>query len=297
MMMAPVLWAQAQELNARVTVLANRMPSTVDRKIFQTLQTSLQNFLNNRRWTKDIYKPQERIECSFLLNLERTPEQHVYEASLTVQVARPVHGTAYASPLINFQDPNVAFKYVEFQPLEFNENRVSAGDPLVSNLTAIFAYYAYMILGIDYDSFAQRGGDPFFQAALNIVNNAPDGRFISGWKSFDGNRNRYWLAENLMNNRYAIIHDIYYTYYRRGFDNMYEDESSGRVEVLNALIYLENLHKEIPNLMIVQFFLQGKTDELINVFKKAPTEQKIRAREILAKIDVANTARYNQELR
>lgn len=292
-----VLRLNAQELNARVTVLSNRMPTTVDRKIFQTLQTSLQNFLNNRKWTKLSYKPAERIECSFLLNLERTPEPNVYEATLTVQAGRPVYNANYLSPIINFQDPAVSFRYVEFQPMEFNENRVSTGDPLISNLTAVFAFYVYVILGADHDSFTQRGGDPYFQSALNIVNNAPDARYITGWKSFDGIRNRYWLAENFINSRYAVMHDVYYSYYRRGFDMMYEDEQTARDAMMNAIIYLENLHKDIPNLMLLQFFLLGKADELINVFKKAPVDVKQRARDILSRIDIANAARYKQDLK
>lgn len=292
-----IVQLHAQELNARVTVLSNRMPNTVDRKIFQTLQTSLQNFLNNRKWTKLSFQPAERIACSFLLNLERMPEQNVYEATLTIQAGRPAYNTSYLSPIINFQDPAVSFRYVEFQPMEFNENRVSTGDPLISNLTAVFAYYVYIILGADQDSYVQRGGDPFYQSALNIVNNAPDARYITGWKSFDGIRNRYWLSENFINSRYAVIHDVYYGYYRRGFDMMHEDEQMAREAIINVLVYLENLHKEIPNLMVLQFFLLGKADELINVYKKAPNDMKQRARDILTRIDIANAARYKQELK
>lgn len=292
------LSVSAQELNARVRVVDNQIPSTVDRKIFRTLEASLTNFLNNRKWGNDNFKPNEKINCQFLITLQQMPEPNFFSASITIQVARPVYSTSYVSPIINFQDPNFDFRYVESQPMEFNENRISGTDPLVSNLTAVIAYYAYIILGFDYDSFSIKGGEMLFQKALNIVNNAPDATKISGWKSFENNnRNRYWLAENLINNRYAIIHDIYYNYYRRGLDVMYEDENAARAEILNALVYMDNLNRETPSLMIVQFFMLGKADELINIFKKAPPQDKSRIVEILSRLDVSNSNKYKQELK
>lgn len=289
---------KAQEFNARVRVLDNQLPSTVDRKIFRTLESALTNFINKRKWSTDAFKPNERIECQFLINLSKSPEQNVYTGTFTVQVARPVYQSSYTSPLINFQDQFFEFKYVESQPLEFNENRITGTDPLISNLTAVIGYYLYIILGFDYNSFGQRGGDPYFQKALNIVNNAPEGSSISGWKSYENNnRNRYWLSENLINNRYAIIHDVYYTYYHKGMDFMYENEEGARAEILNALIYLDNLSRENPNLMVVQFFMAGKSDELIGVFKKAAPQDKLRAAEILSRLDVTNSGKYKQELK
>jgi hypothetical protein len=293
-----ILFATAQEFNARVKVLDNQLPNTVERRIFRTLESSLTGFLNKRKWTADSYKPGERIECQFLINLSKVTDQNTYSGTLTIQAGRPVYQSSYISPLVNYQDPNFDFKYVEGQPMEFNENRVSGSDPMVSNLTAVMAYYAYIILGYDYASFSLRGGDIYFQKALNIVNNAPDASRISGWKSFENNnRNRYWLSENLMNNRYALIHDVYYSYYRKGMDKMSEDESKARTEILNSLLILDNLNRETPNLMAIQFFLLGKSAELIGVFKKAPPADKNRAAEILSRIDVTNANRYKQELK
>ena len=243
----------------------------------------MNNFLNNRKWTTDKFLPNEKIECNFLLNLDQTTETNVYTASLTIQAARPVFNSSYLSPIINFRDEDIIFKYVEFQQLEFNENRVSGTDALVSNLTAVFAYYAYMILGFDYDSFSLKGGDPYFQKAQNIVNNAPEGRGITGWKAFDGIRNRYWLVENMLNSRYAIMHDIIYNYYRLGMDKLYEDEKAARDQMMNVFNLLNNFNNDNPNTMINQFFFQGKANELIKVFSKAPQQDKARASELLAK--------------
>lgn len=287
----------AQELQAKVTVNAQRVYNTVDKKIFNSLQTQLTNLLNNRKWSGDVFQSGEKIQCNFLLSIDKVIEPNVYQASLTVQAARPVYNSTYEAAMVNYIDNDVAFRYVEFQPVEFNENRIQGTDPLASNLTAVMAYYVYMILGMDYNSFSPKGGDPFFQKALNIVNNAPENRSISGWKAFDGQRNRYWLAENLMNTRYNVLHDVMYTYYRQGLDNMYDNEADGRRSIMNALKQLKNFNDQNPNTMILQFFMQGKSVELIRIFKKAPPQDRQEASAILAKIDVSNASKYKDELK
>lgn len=287
----------SQELQARVTVLSNRVTTNIDRKIFTTLQNQLTNLLNNRKWTTDTYKQNEKIICSFILNIESVQEPNVYKASLNIQAARPVYHSTYQAAIINFQDADVLFKYVEFQPVEFNENRVQGTDAAVANLTAIFAYYAYIILGFDYDSFAPKAGEPYFKKAQNIVNNAPEGRGISGWRIFDGLRNRYWLNENLMGTRYNTIHDIIYGYYRKGLDNLYDNEAEGKGGILNALIQLQTFGKENPNTMVQQFFMQGKYQELVGIFKKANNAEKTKALELLSELDVINASKYKEALR
>jgi Domain of unknown function (DUF4835) len=288
---------QAQELNARVTVNSSRVSNTVNKRTFQTLQNALNTFINNRKWSSDEFAPNEKIDCNFLLNLQQTDNVNVYTASLTIQAARPVFNSSYLSPIVNFQDENIAFKYVEFQQLEFNDNRAGGNDAEVANLTAVLAYYVYMILGFDYDSYSLKGGNAYFLKAQNIVNNAPEGRGISGWKAFDGIRNRYWLVENMTNSRYAIMHDIYYNYYRGAFDKMYENENAARAEMLNVLNLLTNFNNDNPNTMINQFFFQGKTTELIKIFSKAPQQDKARASELLQKLDITNSGRYKTELK
>lgn len=283
---------EAQELQARISVVTGQISSQVDKKIFQTLQGALSNFLNNRKWTNDNFQPNEKIQCSFLITLNKSLSDNVYKGTLTVQAARPVYNSSYQSPMINFMDENVAFRYVEFQPVEFNENRVQGTDPVASNLTAILAYYAYMILGFDYDSFSRSGGDEYFEKAWNIVTNAPEGKDITGWKPFDGIRNRYYLAENLNNSRFALVHDAIYSYYRSGLDIFYENQDEGRNGILNSLNFLNTLNVENPNSMLIQFFFQGKSDELAKVFSKADPGLKNRARDMLLKLDVTNTSVY-----
>ena len=287
----------AQELRARVSVLSNRVGNNVDKKTFQTLQTALNNFVNNRKWSTDNFGQKEKIDCSFLLNLESTGDANVYKASLTIQSGRPVFNTSYVSPIINYQDNDVTFRYAEFQQLEFNESRVSGTDALASNLTAVFAYWVNMILGFDYDSFSPRGGNVYFQKAQNIVNNAPDGRNILGWKAFDGTRNRYWLTENLLNSRYNIFHDVIYKYYRTGLDKMYDEEANARTQILNVLNLLNTFNVENANTMILQFFFQSKSDEMIKIFSKASPPDKARALEFLQKLDVSSASKYKDQLK
>jgi hypothetical protein len=289
--------ASAQELNARVTINSSRVGNTVNRNVFTTLQNALNTFLNNRKWTSDDFLPVEKIDCNFLLNIQQTQDANIYSASLTIQAARPVFNSTYLAPIVNFQDDDISFKYLEFQQLEFNENRVAGNDALASNLTAVFAYYVYMILGFDYDSFAPKAGIPYFQKAQNVINNAPEGRGISGWQAFDGIRNRYWLTENMLNSRYALMHDIYYNYYRVALDKMYEDENAARAEMLNVLNLLTAYNADNPNTMINQFFFQGKANELIRLFSKSPQQDKGRASELLQKLDVTNATRYKNELK
>ena len=285
--------ASAQELQARLTVSANRIGNQVDRKVFQTLQTALTNFVNNRRWTSDTYSANEKVRCNFLLSIDQELGDNVYKASLTVQAARPVYNTQYESPLVNFQDNDIVFRYVEFQPIEFNENRVQGSDPLAANLTAVLAYYINIILGMDYASFAPRGGDPYFRRAQNIVNNAPEGRDITGWKTFDGIRNRFRLVENFTDSRFTPVHDAIYTYYRTGLDQFYENEEEGRKGILTALGFLNTVNQENPNSMVLQFFFQGKSNELVQIFSRATPDVKQRARNLLTTLDITNTAAYN----
>lgn len=285
---------QAQELQAKFTVVANRVSNQVDKKVFQTLQTALTNLVNNRKWTTDAFQPQEKIRCNFLLNIDQELGNNMYKASLTVQSARPAYNSTYLSPIINFQDNEVVFKYIEFQPVEFNENRVQGTDASVANLPAVVAYYVNLILGMDYASFALRGGDPYFQKAQYIVNNAPEGGQIYGWKAFDGLRNRFKLVEGLVDSRYALVHDAIYAYYRSGLDAFFEKEKEARMGVLNALNYLNTVNRENPNSMIIQFFFQGKSSELVKIFTKGDGEVKTQAKDLLSRLDITNTSAYKE---
>lgn len=284
----------AQELLAKMTIISTKLSTSEAKKTFQTLQNNLGTFLNNRKWTNDPFQPQEKIKCNFLLSIDQDLGKNVYKASLTIQAARPIYNSTYESPIINFQDNDLTFRYMELQPIEFNESRIQGTDPLAANLTAILAYYVNIILGMDYDSFSPRGGDPFFQKAQNIVNNAPESGDITGWKTFDGLRNRYKLIDNLTDSRYTILHDAIYSYYRSGLDLFSENEEEGRNGILASLNFLNKLNGDNPNSMVLQFFLQGKSGELVKIFSHASPDVKQRARDLLSKIDITNATAYKE---
>lgn len=289
--------AKSQELNAKVTVISTRVSTKVDKKIFTTLQNQLTNLINNRKWTEEAFNQNEKIQCNFIVNINSELEDNVYSAALTVQASRPVYNSTYQSPLVNWQDNEVAFKYVEFQPVEFNENRIAGTDGLSSNLIANIAYYIQIILGMDYDSFSPNAGEPFYKKALMIVNNAPSGRNITGWTQFDGQRNKWWLAENLTSNKYGLIHDATYQYYRNVMDIFYENENDARVNMINVLNLLNTFNTNNQNSMVLQFWMQSKSNEIIQMLKNATPDLKTRAREILRKIDITNAAKYTEQLK
>ena len=268
-----------------------------DKKIFTTLQNQLTNFINNRKWTSETYKSTEKIDVNFVLNIESIVETNVYKAQLLIQSARPVFSSTYQAALINYQDADVTFKYIEYQPVEFNESRIAGSDAFAANLTAIVAYYANMILGLNYDSFSPKGGEKYFQKAQYIVNNAPEGNNLNGWKAFDGLRNRFWLAENLTNSRNNILHSILYGYYRSGFDKMASNPKEAIPNFIQALTQLKSFNQETPNSMFVQFFMQNKIAELIGIFKLGSMEDKTKAIEILSNLDPSNAGKYNEELK
>lgn len=286
----------SQEFQANVTVLSNRINTSVNKQIFTTLQNALYNWINGRKWTNVAFNNNEKIQCSFLLNLSNATDNNTYTAQLTVQTGRTIYNSSYQSPLMNYMDESVTFKYIQYQEMDFNENRVGGTDPLTANLTAVFAYYCYIILGLNFDSYGLRGGDLYFQKAQNIVNNAPETNALNGWKPFDGLRNRYWLVENLTNPKYNPIHDAFYNYYRLGLDQMFDHEADARIAVMNALIAFNSINNEYPTIMIIQFFFQGKGSEMGNIFKHGTPDEKSRALDILSRIDVSNLSQYKQDL-
>jgi len=287
----------SQELQATVTVISDRIRTT-DPRVFQTLQGAMAEFLNTRKWTDDHFAPGEKIVCNFVLNLKSEVNSDIYSGSLTVQSIRPVYNSGYTTNMLNYMDNNVAFKYVQFQPLDFSNSRVSGDDPDVSNLSAILAYYAYIIIGLDYDSFSPRGGQPYFLKAQNIVNNAPeDSKNINGWKPFESNLNRYWLVDNLLNSRLGRFNDVLYQYNRVGLDKMYSDMEAGRASIINCLNILSEINAENPNTMIIQLFFTAKSDELAGIFSQGPLQDRERAVQLLTQLDPTNTSKYQQDLK
>lgn len=282
----------AQEFIAQVEISHDRI-NNVDVKVFQNLQNSLTEFLNNRKWTNDNYKPGEKISCSFLLTLNDKSGDNVYRATLNIQASRPIYQADYNSPTVNFVDRDVAFRYDETQTLQFDDTRITGSDALVSNLTAIFAYYANLIIGLDYDSFAPKGGEEYLKKAQYIVNNAPEeGKSIKGWKSNEGNRNRYWLIDQLLNPRFAAFRPYWYNYHRQGLDMMSQKPEEARMTILNGLPILSKINSENPSSYLLQFFFNAKSNEFVNILKQMKAEERKDYADQLSRLDVPNTAKY-----
>lgn len=282
----------AQELAAVVSLQTNKVDNQVDPKIFMQLQTQLKDFINQRKWTTDLFTQEEKIDCSFYITIESVVSPGVYNAKLSIVANRPVYRANYTTPLLNMQDANFTFKYQLGQPIEFNENNVARNDALEANLTATLAYYVYIILGLDYDSFSKNGGAPYFSKALNIVYNAPDGSGISGWKSYDGQRNRFILIDNLTKSGFDKLHEIIYTYYRKGIDQLVEQPEQAKVTIINALMSLQELNEDNVNSMVISIFMQGRVTELTGLFADADRATKKQLMSTVSAIDIANINKY-----
>ena len=288
--------AHGQELAATVNVQTNKIENQIDTKIFTQFQKQLKDFINQRKWTTDAFSVEEKIDCSFYITIESIVSPGVYEAKLSVVANRPVYNANYTTPLLNMQDANFTFKYQLAQPMEFNENRVQGADPLEANLTAVIAYYINIIIGLDYDSFAPKAGMPYFNKALNIVYNAPEGSGISGWKSYDGQRNRYIFVDNLTKSGFDKLHEVIYAYNREGLDQMSEKPEIARAAILNALMAMQEINEANVNSMVVPILMQGKFTEIVGIFENADKSMKKQLLNTLTNIDIANINRYKEKL-
>lgn len=287
----------AQDMDGTVEVVYDRIQG-VDPKVFNNLQKSLTEFINNRKWTGDNLQPNEKINCSFFLNLTEKSGNNIFRGTLTVQATRPIYNTTYQSPTFNFMDREIVFKYDEAQTLEFSDQSVSGADALASNLTAVFAYYLYMIVGFDYDSFSPKGGASYFKKAQNIVLNAPEeGKQIRGWKVSEGNRNRYWLVDQVLNAKFETFRTYWYSYHRNGLDALTVEPEKARSIIFGSLPILEQLNQNNPSSLLLQFLFNTKSDELSNLLSQEDSESKKNYASILMKLDVINADKYRKSLK
>ena len=287
----PVMLAAQGELNATIKINTPQLQRN-DRRVFDQLETSLREFLNNTKWTQDIYEPDERIKCNFILTISEELDNNVFQAELAVQAVRPVYGSTYESPLLSHLDKDITFSYEQNQPIEF----LPDGDN--QNLSDLFAFYVYVILGMDYDSYALYGGDPHLVMAQQIVTNVQNSNTnrSGGWRPGDGgkNRNRYWIIENLLNPRVKPYRAAMYSYYRKGMDMFTTNLEQGKTAVLQSLEEVDKVNNAYFNSMITQMFANCKRDELVEMWKIGQRPQKDRIVQIMSKIDPANGSRYRE---
>jgi hypothetical protein len=276
----------AQELICNVQINSSQVQGS-DKSIFEAMQKAISEFMNSKKWTNNVYQNTERIECTVLINITEQVSTNEFKATIQVQSRRPVYNTSYPTTTLNHLDKDMDFKFNEFDPLEYSEGN------FISNLTSVLAYYANIIIGLDYDSFSKKGGTKYFQNAKAIVNSA-QGAQQSGWKAFEGERNRYWFAENMLHQNYAALRDCFYQYHRLGFDMMAKNVVVGRASVLKSLKQLEQVYNRKPGGFQLQIFFNAKSNEIVDLFVEGLSKEKAEVTNLLNKIDPTNISKYEK---
>lgn len=274
----------SQDLNARVQILAPQLANS-NKRVLDILETSIKDFLNNKRWSADALQPQERIDCNFVITITDWDGSSNFKAEAQIQSNRPVFNSSYSSTLLNISDKDFDFTYSEGQPLDFSEQNY------ISNLSSLLAFYAYIITGMDYDTFSKFGGTPYFEKAQTVLDNAqtaPNG----GWKAFENLRNRFWLMENLMNKSFNPLRESLYVYHRDGLDVMAENQAKGRKAILSVIPQLQKIDRQKQGSILNQIFFTAKADEIINILSAAEPQEKMKAYTALSVIDPANSLKY-----
>jgi hypothetical protein len=285
MAMLPLL-VEGQELKCSVSINASQI-QTSDASIFTDLENSIEQFMNGRKWTNDTYKTHEKIVCNFLITITKMPAIGNFTASVQVQSARPIFDSNYTSLLFNFADREWDFDYVESMPLEYSDNTFT------SNLTSMLAFYAYVIIGLDYDSFSELGGTPYFQKALQVVNNAQQSN-LPGWQAIGSNRNRYWVVENLNNPQMTELRKVIYQYHRLGLDTFQANPDQSRQIILNGLKEIKKVRDVNPNAILLVSFFDAKGKELANIFSDGNIQVRRQAYDIITAIDPSNRSSYEK---
>ena len=278
------LIAHAQELLCNVSVSSSQV-QTSDRKVFQTMRTEIYDFINNKIWTSTKIENEERIECTIRINITRKISNDEYEGSIQIQSTRPVFGTSYKSTLFNYLDNKFRFKYLEYQSLEFSDATH------MSNLTSVLAFYVNIILGLDFATFSEEGGNEYFNIAQRIVTNAQNAP-EPGWKAFESDKNRYWLAHDLMDQRYSDFHTVMYLYHRQGLDKLGEESEDARFEITEALESLKSIYRENSSAFLLQLFFDAKADEIVNIYSGAFPNEQARIIKTLLEIDPSHSTKY-----
>lgn len=283
-LLMPLGPALGQDLYCRVQV-SHPQIQTSDESIFQSLQQAITDFLNNRKWTSDVFAPQERIEANIVITVSEWDGNTRFKASAQIQSYRPVYGTSYNSPVFTVNDENWDFNYSEQEPIEYAVTGQN------ENLSLLLAYYANIIAGIDYDTFSSMGGSRFFLRAQNIVNQAQNNG-SAGWRSFENTRNRYWLSENLLNTELSPLRELMYIYHRKGLDTFFDNMPQGTGTLLENLDLLQQANQNRPSSMLMQLFFTAKSDEITNILKQAAPGERSKAINLLVEIDPSNAERY-----
>lgn len=277
-------FASAQELNARVQMLAPSI-SNINKRNLEQLQNTVRDFLNNNKWTNETYLPQERIECNFVITITNWDGNSGYTAEAQIQSSRPVYGSSYYSTLLNISDKDFDFSFNDGQTLDFSEQNY------INNLSSLLAFYAYTIIGLDKDSFARLTGTPYYTKAQNIINVAQTGG-NKGWRAADGLRNRFWINENLLNANFKTLRSFIYDYHSKGLDQLQNNGQIGAQNIIALLPALQQMDRQKLGSIFANAYFSSKAEEITNVLSLTQQPDRIKAYNLLSDIDPANIAKY-----
>lgn len=282
----------AQELNCQVSIVidAKLEITSVEREILDQLENTIYELMNNTSWTKDDFTVEERINCNVQLQIEEIPSTGTFKGSMQVQSSRPALNSSYNTTVFNFQDKDIAFSYTRNAALIFTPNQYK------DNLTSLLAFYAFYVIGMDYDTFSHSGGTKYFQKAQQVVVDAQTSG-APGWKSNErGKRNRYWLVNNILQEFFYPLRDCLYLYHRKGIDELYNDIIQGRKEVYLALEKLTKVSARRPNSMNILNFVQAKSNEIKNLYAEAEAREKNQIVNLLKRLDPTNSSKHQEIL-
>ena len=281
-------WVSGQELNCNVQVVSPQIQDASAQLLFKNMKDAIYQFMNSTKWTNDNFTNQEKIECTIFINVTGENSPSDFTATMQVQSRRPVYKSSYNSTMMNYQDNNVHIVYQLNQPMLFNINTYS------DNITSILAFYAYMIIGNDYDSFSLDGGTPYYLKAQTIVSNAQNSA-EKGWSPQDGEQTRYWMVNNILDEDYfAALRKAEYEYHRQGLDVMYDKPEQGRQHIISALQLVQEVFNNKPSNFNVQLFFNAKAGEIANIFSEAPNQEKSTVLTIVNAIDATDADKYSK---
>lgn len=275
----------AQEFQCKVIVNSDKIPGS-NKQIFKTLENSLNEFVSQKKWTNNTFNTNQQIECVFTITLLEQSNND-FRGSIQIQASRPVYNSTYSTPIFNYKDDQLSFKYTEFEPFFYNPNTFQ------SNLTSVIAYYSYILMGVDADTFEEKGGDEYYYQAQNVVSLAqPTGNI--GWNSNDGSKNRYVLTNELLSPTFDVFRNSLYQYHINGLDKMFVDVINAKDIISNAIVSLEDLYNQRPNSMVLRIFMDAKAEELLNIFKDGPSLDTYNLKRVLNSISATNASKWQK---
>jgi hypothetical protein len=282
------LYSYTQELNSKVLVNTEKLQSS-EKLLFEEMESSIEQFLNNQIWTGDKFNTQEKINCNFIINIINEPSSNQYEATVQILSSRPIYNSSYETILLNHGDREWIFEYFPSQTIEFVENGFN------DNLTSLLSFYAYMIIGIDYDSFEEKGGEESFKLAWKILNTSQNSGY-KGWDQFGSRKNRYWICENFLNPEFEGVRKAIYSYHIKGMDKLYLDPIESRSTIMGDINSLNDVNKKNFNSAIVNLFIDAKADELTKIFKGGSLNERRQVFNLLSEISPSNIDVFNKIL-